>query len=340
MQSFPVFFEIDARISGDELQIVAQIRTLLFQKKVLPLPFANALMDFENLLQTMRAHAQKPGLIVVSVSGADGYIMDIDSLIGDTPLLMFQREMMWLKKRGKETESQKVNLGIQRMRQRSLSIWYYGKANCTEVANLAAQRIQQFLSSGDFTRLDSSVGLIFGSLEANTSRIRRQIGDHDAQKERPRSTLIAPPPLREPPSATTQHVPGASHHKMRSLPALAGQLSDQNLPQVLQFLNQNQKTGELQLETAGREALFVIDKGQLIYAVSGGLEGVEAVYACARECEGTFWFEIVDMPPARKRNVTLSMMEIAFECCRLMDEAGQGASEDDLGFQGAHTSQG
>jgi hypothetical protein len=132
---------------------------------------------------------------------------------------------------------------------------------------------------------------------------------------------VPPPPA--PPSARKKDAPAArAAPAAPALPALSGQLSEQHLPQVLQYLNQNQKTGELNLKTSNRGALFAIRQGEMEYAESEGQKGTEAVFACAAEKDGAFWFMSMESLPGRERNVHQSMMDIAFECCRLMDEAG------------------
>ena len=211
-----------------------------------------------------------------------------------------------------------------------MAIWYYGRANARQVASLAAQRIEQFLKSGDFHCLDSSVGLMLASPAGRTTRMRRQM-DAAAHRRSSQDLTVPPPP---PPPPVPQQADASGKHPAQkaakaktdsgrppALPALAGQLSDQTLPQVLQFLNQNQKTGELHLQTDARDALFSIRKGDIVYAESGGYEGVDAVYACAKETEGAFWFNSMEALPKRIENVQASMMDIAFECCRLLDES-------------------
>jgi hypothetical protein len=286
----------------------------------------------------MEVARQRPSIFVVNATGAEGCMLELDSLIGEAPLLLFQRELVWLKSRGRQSESRKLDLGIRRMRPRPMAIWYYGKKNGLEIAALAARRIEQFLQSGDFQCLDSSVGLMMGGTPGSDSQIKRYLEDTAKSSLHKASTSAVaspPPPTSAPPRKAVAAAPPPPKRKKTApsakakpspaapvLPALSGQLADQNLPQVLQYLHQNHKTGELNLKTANRGALFAIRRGELEYAESGGLMGAEAVFACAGEKDGAFWFMSMERLPDRERNVHQSMMDIAFECCRLMDEAG------------------
>jgi hypothetical protein len=108
--------------------------------------------------------------------------------------------------------------------------------------------------------------------------------------------------------------------------ALSGNLGDQSLVQVIQYLHANNKTGELHVEGARHSGLFGFDDGVIFFAEAGERRGAPAIYVCAREHEGTFAFRRTPTPPAKPKNVTEPMMQIIFECCRRIDEtqlAGQ-----------------
>ncbi len=106
-------------------------------------------------------------------------------------------------------------------------------------------------------------------------------------------------------------------------PALAGQLSMQNLPQVLQFLHQNANTGILHLRNPEREGVLLFDKGNIFNAQSGDVSGEEAIYTLALLKEGSFQFSNEENKPEGDTNVKGTMMSIVFECCRRFDEAGR-----------------
>lgn len=102
-------------------------------------------------------------------------------------------------------------------------------------------------------------------------------------------------------------------------PALSGQLTEQNVPQILQFLFQNQKTGELRIQTARLSGLMAFLDGNIEFAEAGSLEGIHAIYACSRQTNGSFRFNATAIPD-RPKNVDQPMMEIIFQCCKRMDE--------------------
>lgn len=135
-------------------------------------------------------------------------------------------------------------------------------------------------------------------------------GAEDATK-----TAAAPPPS----VMATQTLPrlGARGHE----PALSGNLHDQGLAQIMQFLHSNSMTGELFVEGKRHQGVMAFDQGQVTFAQSGAINGAFAVYHCARETEGHFRFEKMQKPPNRPRNVTETTVQIILESCRRMDES-------------------
>ncbi|MCZ7646426.1 MAG: FHA domain-containing protein [Planctomycetota bacterium] len=107
--------------------------------------------------------------------------------------------------------------------------------------------------------------------------------------------------------------------------ALAGSLTDQNLAQIMQFLNANGRTGELLVKGHGLDGNIAFEKGQIFRARAGVAQGDEAVFQCARLREGTFQFKIRTFPPDRQANIATSTMNLVFECCRQMDDESRGA---------------
>ncbi len=108
-------------------------------------------------------------------------------------------------------------------------------------------------------------------------------------------------------------------------PSLAGQLSVQSLPNLLQFLLQHANTGELVVDTDDLTGMLVFEKGRLVFAKAGSIEGEEAVFACALKREGSFRFNNLEEVPAEPRNVTMPMMQIIFECCKRYDDSEREA---------------
>ncbi|MCW8133428.1 MAG: DUF4388 domain-containing protein [Planctomycetota bacterium] len=117
----------------------------------------------------------------------------------------------------------------------------------------------------------------------------------------------------------TQTIPRAAARNHE--PALSGNLRDQGLPQIMQFLHSNSMTGELFVEGKRHQGVMAFDNGQVIFAQSGAINGAFAIYHCARESEGHFRFEKMPKPPNRPRNVTETTVQVILESCRRMDEA-------------------
>ncbi|MCZ7645023.1 MAG: DUF4388 domain-containing protein [Planctomycetota bacterium] len=116
-------------------------------------------------------------------------------------------------------------------------------------------------------------------------------------------------------------------------PSLAGKLSDQSLPQVLQFLHATARTGELEVRGQKLKGLIGFSQGQAAFAHATALsgdtfnfsdhvdrKGDEAVLTMAGFRDGTFHFKQLD-ELNRPRNIDLPTITLIFECCRQMDEA-------------------
>jgi hypothetical protein len=103
-------------------------------------------------------------------------------------------------------------------------------------------------------------------------------------------------------------------------PALSGNLADQHLAQIIQFLHANTKTGELHVRGRNNLGTMAFDSGAIYYAECGDRRGPPAIYVCAREHIGTFRFNAAPTAPTRPKNVSDPMMQIIFECCKRIDE--------------------
>lgn len=109
--------------------------------------------------------------------------------------------------------------------------------------------------------------------------------------------------------------------------SLTGSLQDENLPQILQFLNANTMTGELKVVGRKLDGHIAFDKGVAFFGDAGKYKGVFAIYALARQTEGRFWFKKTPDPPAHAANIQEPMVRIIFECCKRLDEAEHAGME-------------
>jgi CheY-like chemotaxis protein len=100
--------------------------------------------------------------------------------------------------------------------------------------------------------------------------------------------------------------------------ALAGDLSEMSLPDLLQMLEANARTGSLLLESAGRTAVIYVADGRPIDASYEGREGEEAIYTIIDWHEGRFQFSprMIERP----QRIFVSAQGILLEAMRRLDE--------------------
>jgi len=122
------------------------------------------------------------------------------------------------------------------------------------------------------------------------------------------------------PSANTRRADGALAESIM----LSGSLSLGSLPQILQFIHAGGMSGRLLVQCRGLNGSIYFLDGQLHAAQTGAQKGAEAVCACALEREGQFSFERLEPAKVREvaRNIEEKTLQVVFECCRRIDEAG------------------
>ena len=97
-----------------------------------------------------------------------------------------------------------------------------------------------------------------------------------------------------------------------------GELSEFHLPELIQWLHQNKKTGRLWLtHLYQRGSIYFLD-GNIHSTHFGELEGEEAVFRMFRWQRGRFEFEVGEFPLVQ--NVSKSTVEILLECSKRLDE--------------------
>ncbi|RMG12843.1 MAG: FHA domain-containing protein [Planctomycetota bacterium] len=100
--------------------------------------------------------------------------------------------------------------------------------------------------------------------------------------------------------------------------AMAGRLDQINLPELLQTLEFNGKTGTLEVFGPAGEGMIVVQEGRPTYAEAGAVRGEEAVYALLGLTRGQFSFspEVCET----SRNVAKTMSGLLMEAARRADE--------------------
>ena len=102
--------------------------------------------------------------------------------------------------------------------------------------------------------------------------------------------------------------------------ALEGELSNQNLMEVLQFIEIGSKTGCLLIETERPFGLVYFFNGRIIYAATAqGITGRDAVFTILTLKDGKFRFILNKKP--KTSNVNLSTLEVLMEWTKAVDEA-------------------
>ena len=110
------------------------------------------------------------------------------------------------------------------------------------------------------------------------------------------------------------------HHEPVEDASLSGNLHDQPLPQILQYLSANASTGDLSILSRSGRGLIAFNMGSIYYAEYSEHFGETAIYMMAEEQIGTFMFRDRKEPSLLAPNVFEPVVKIIFECCRRMDE--------------------
>ncbi|MFP4030300.1 MAG: response regulator [Desulfococcaceae bacterium] len=113
----------------------------------------------------------------------------------------------------------------------------------------------------------------------------------------------------------------AKAKSFKSLADFSGNLSQMNLNDVMQIVESNHKTGELEFSTGEGRTIgrILFRKGNLIKAQFGALEGAEAFYGLMDEEEG--FFEFFAREVSETEQITITNMAALLQGSRLIDEA-------------------
>jgi hypothetical protein len=105
--------------------------------------------------------------------------------------------------------------------------------------------------------------------------------------------------------------------------ALEGEIQEGNLAEVLQFIGMGRKTGCLYVVDAKGESygLVYFEQGQVVYAMSPSLKGINAVLEMLDLTAGHFHFVMDKVSP--NKNSNHSCLEIVVEWTRIHDEAAR-----------------
>jgi hypothetical protein len=111
----------------------------------------------------------------------------------------------------------------------------------------------------------------------------------------------------------------AKEKKIGEGSALEGDISESNLPEILQFIEMGKKTGCLQFEDATPLGIIYFTQGRIVHAAAtDSTTGREALNYILGLKEGNFRF-ILDKQP-RVSDLDLSTLEVLMEWTRIEDE--------------------
>ncbi len=184
------------------------------------------------------------------------------------------------------------------------------------------------LQSGDMFRVGGRMISYVGADGGKEFGAQGPVGPDYAAMATIQMTLGSKPSNAPPGSSTSRREPvgnktSEGHQPPATDSSLSGNLKDQGLPQIVQFLHSTANTGELNVKSGALSGVIGFQDGHAVFAQGGDYEGEEAFYACAKLKEGTFHFKKAGPILDRPRNLDTPTMMLVFEACRLMDEGSR-----------------
>ena len=114
------------------------------------------------------------------------------------------------------------------------------------------------------------------------------------------------------------------HAYLSRTDALAGSFAALPLPDLVNILHYSQASGVVSVEAEAGAARLVFERGRLLHASFGNLDGRDAFYQLLRERRGYFEYEIgTQVPDVTRQLIDESITSLLMEGSRLMDEAHQ-----------------
>ena len=158
--------EAEAAAKQPDTALCARVAELLMQQEVRPVGLAASLDQARAILEEMKSHELAPAIFVVNTYGAKDLVGDLDTLMGDVPVLYLRRALF----AGQSGLMDQLNLigpggsltattVLDKMKPRLTSMWFYGSQNADRVARRAAEALAAFLRTGDFRQIERTRGM-------------------------------------------------------------------------------------------------------------------------------------------------------------------------------------
>lgn len=100
--------------------------------------------------------------------------------------------------------------------------------------------------------------------------------------------------------------------------AFQGSLKELPLPDIIQLVSVSGKTGKFTLTRGREQGVIYLLNGQIVHAISGPVQGEEAVYGLAIWNDGDFQFNPGESAP--EQTITKSNTNLLMESARRLDE--------------------
>ncbi|MFH0939232.1 MAG: hypothetical protein V1899_08125 [Planctomycetota bacterium] len=157
MIQLPIFFETLSTQQFPELLLCKKIMQLLFNQKIVPLPFASSLNELADISKSLAARNSAPAIFIVNTLGAEGILMALDQQMGETPALFLRRSLSHDKRVMNmlgDSSSCGTTSVLNGMKPRLAAVWGFGSKNADDVAALVAHSVSRFLQDGDFRHIE------------------------------------------------------------------------------------------------------------------------------------------------------------------------------------------
>ena len=151
----PVFIEAWSGTHEAQLQICRKIVALLCRSGITPLPFANSIDDVVAIIHSLRKNKQAPAIFVVNSYWAEQILLDLDAVVGETPILLLHR--MLSKPAGLVSNTDTL-LGLHEVSSRKIAVVSYGAKTADSIASHVSSALIRYIQSQDWleiTRLNT-----------------------------------------------------------------------------------------------------------------------------------------------------------------------------------------